>query len=215
MTTTAHRFVPVSVDTEHLGDPQETVIEEPASQQPNCDLQDYVNHIDVRRFQVEELQRCLRQLETSSRQSQPEDGCVDESHPSTPSSLSLSTSSVPSQPLSARPTPVTPSSMDPVLCRSLAARSAPIPTPGITPQVSPRKRKYYVILVGRCTGIFYDDWENIEPLIHQVSNARHKSFSTHDQAVEFYLGAKKLGRVRIVRDPGDDEKYGPREEGIQ
>jgi hypothetical protein len=61
----------------------------------------------------------------------------------------------------------------------------------------------------------YPARENVEPLIHQVSDARHKSFSTHEQAVEFYLGAKKLGRVRIVRNPGDDEKYGPREDGIQ
>ena len=57
--------------------------------------------------------------------------------------------------------------------------------------------------------------ENVEPLIHQVSDAHHKSFSTHEQVIEFYLGAKKLGKVRIVRDPGDDEKYGPREDGIQ
>lgn len=63
--------------------------------------------------------------------------------------------------------------------------------------------------------IFPSARENVEPLIHQVSDARHKSFSTHELAVEFYLGAKKLGRVRIVRDPGDDEKYGPREDGIQ
>ena len=57
--------------------------------------------------------------------------------------------------------------------------------------------------------------ENVEPLIRHVSNARFKGFSTYDKAVEFYLDAKQMNKVRIVRDPGDDEKYGPIEDAVQ
>jgi hypothetical protein len=53
--------------------------------------------------------------------------------------------------------------------------------------------------------------ENVEPYICHVSNARFKGFSTYDKAEEFYLNAKSLNKVRIVRDPGDDKKYGPME----
>lgn len=57
--------------------------------------------------------------------------------------------------------------------------------------------------------------DNVERLIFQVPDARHKSFSTHEMAEEFYLGAKSLGKVRCVRNPGDDEIYGPRDEAVQ
>ena len=40
-------------------------------------------------------------------------------------------------------------------------------------------------------------------------------FSTHDQAEEFYLDAKLKNNVKIVRDPGDDQKYGPMDVAIQ
>ena len=73
-------------------------------------------------------------------------------------SLLVSTSSVPSQPFAVRAALVTPLSMDPVLSHSLAVRPAPVSTPGNSPQVSPRKKRYYIILVGKCAGIYYDDW---------------------------------------------------------
>ena len=57
--------------------------------------------------------------------------------------------------------------------------------------------------------------ENVEPLICHVSNARYKGFSTHKQAKEFYFGAKQMNKVRIVRNPGDDEKYGPMDDAVQ
>lgn len=50
--------------------------------------------------------------------------------------------------------------------------------------------------------------ESVEPLVLGVHGACHKSFPTYDMAKEFYLGAKKMGKVRIVRDPGDDERLG-------
>lgn len=167
MTPTARRLVPVFVDADQLRVLQEADLGEPASQQPKCELQDYVI-IDRRYF--EEVLRRLSQLESSSRQSQPEEGYFDEGGSSsdiqmpnllsTFSSLSVSTSSVPSQPLFEGAASVTPSSMGPVLpvSRSLAARPAPVSTPGISPPVSPRKKRYYVILVGKCAGIYYDDW---------------------------------------------------------
>jgi hypothetical protein len=149
MAPTARRLVPVFVDADQLRDLQEAHLGEPASQQPKCELQDYVI-IDRRHF--EEILHRLSQLESSNIQ-MPDPL-------STFSSLSVSTNSVPSQPLSERAASVTPSSMDPILpmSRSLAARPAPVSTPGILPTVSPRKKRYYVILVGKCAGIYYDDW---------------------------------------------------------
>ena len=117
----------------------------------------------------------------------------------------------------------------------LHMRTAPVAISGMPPQTPTRKRRYYVILVGKCTGIHYDEWqvfyflrslsclltflnpsrENVEPLICHVSNARFKGFSTHDQGEEFYLDVKLKNNVRIVRDPGDDQKYGPMDVAIQ
>ena len=55
-----------------------------------------------------------------------------------------------------------------------------------------------------CSHHTHPSRENVESLIRHVSNARYKGFSTHDEAKEFYLGAKQMGKVKIVRDPGDD-----------
>ena len=55
----------------------------------------------------------------------------------------------------------------------------------------------------------------VEPLIRGVHGTRHKSFPTHSLAQEYYQGAKTLGKVGIVRDPGDDEIYGPMSDAIQ
>lgn len=120
----------------------------------------------------------------------------------------------------------------------LTVTPGPTPSPlGMSPQPSTKKGRYYVVLVGKCAGIYYDAWqvfsflifffsalcllrhhssrENVEPLIHHVSNARFKGFSTYEMAKEFYLDAKRSNKVRIVRDPGDDTKYGPIENAIQ
>ena len=98
----------------------------------------------------EEVLRRLSELESTEIQM--------EDLMSTLSSISVSTNSFSSQPLAARAAPVTPSSIDPVLSRLLAPRPAPVSTLGISPQVSPRKKKCYVILVGKCAGIYFDDW---------------------------------------------------------
>jgi hypothetical protein len=40
----------------------------------------------------------------------------------------------------------------------LGMRTAPVATAGLSPQTSTKKRRYYVVLVGKCAGIFYDEW---------------------------------------------------------
>ncbi|KIJ90577.1 hypothetical protein K443DRAFT_116395, partial [Laccaria amethystina LaAM-08-1] len=75
--------------------------------------------------------------------------------------------------------------------------------------------KYYVVLVGKKTGVFWEEWVNVEPLIKKVSGARHKSFRTHDEALTFYLDAKTQSKVRVVRNPGDDCIYGPISQAMQ
>ena len=57
--------------------------------------------------------------------------------------------------------------------------------------------------------------DNIQPLIHRVHRGRQKSFPTHQLAQEYYLGAKRLNQVWFVRNPGDDEVYGPRDQAVQ
>jgi hypothetical protein len=89
------------------------------------------------------------------------------------------------------------------------------------------KKKFYVITVGKCAGVFYGEWyvnlsidgcflnltvlfrDNISHLVLGVSGAKFKGFATKEKATQAYLGAKNDGEVRIVRNPGDDEKYGP------
>ena len=57
--------------------------------------------------------------------------------------------------------------------------------------------------------------DNVLPLIRYVSDARHKSFPTFEKAVAYYLDAKRRNLVRIVRDPGDDDIYGPINAAVQ
>jgi hypothetical protein len=51
--------------------------------------------------------------------------------------------------------------------------------------------------------------DNVTPLISRVSGAQYRGFGTHQQVAKFYLDAKENGLVRVVRDPGDDEFFGP------
>lgn len=59
----------------------------------------------------------------------------------------------------------------------------------------------------RATNIFNRD--NVESLIKHVPDARYKGFSTHSAAAEHYFEAKKALKVKVVRNPGDEMKYGP------
>jgi hypothetical protein len=100
-----------------------------------------------------------------------------------------------------------------------------------SPQVSSSltKKRYYVITVGKCAGVFYGEWyasvnlsndrlgcfltflsrDNISHLVLGVSGARYKGFPTKEKADQAYRRAKNNGEVRIVREPNDDLQYGP------
>ena len=56
---------------------------------------------------------------------------------------------------------------------------------------------------------------NVEPYVKNVSSATHKSFRIYDQALAYYSDANGKGRVRVVRNPGDDVKYGPKSKAMQ
>lgn len=93
--------------------------------------------------------------------------------------------------------------------------------------VSLSKKRYYVITIGKCAGVFYGEWyvnlssdgcsliltflcrDNINHLVNGVLGAKFKGFPTKEKAKEAYLSAKKNGEIHIVRNPGDDNKYGP------
>lgn len=98
-----------------------------------------------------------------------------------------------------------------------------------SPQVSSSltKKRYYVITVGKCAGVFYNEWsvnlssdrssliiiflsrDYVSHLVLGVSGARYKGFPTLEKANQAYRHAKNNDKIRIVRDPDDDDKYGP------
>ena len=57
--------------------------------------------------------------------------------------------------------------------------------------------------------------DNVFPLVSNVLGARYKGFTTLEAAQEYYLASKRMGKVRIVRDPGDDQAFGPESQAIQ
>jgi hypothetical protein len=57
--------------------------------------------------------------------------------------------------------------------------------------------------------------DKVTPFICGVSGARYKGFATHEQAAKFYLHAKENGLVSVVRDPGDEEFFGPLHDAMQ
>lgn len=57
--------------------------------------------------------------------------------------------------------------------------------------------------------------QHVQNLIRHVPEAQYKGFTTQRAAEEFYVHAKERGMVRVVRDPGDNEKFGPLVYAIQ
>lgn len=127
-------------------------------------------------------------------------------------------------------------SADTVPVTPFTARTGPvfISGPGSSPPVSPKCKveKYYAIIVGKCAGVYWNEWlvslpliycvanlnmfrDNVLPLVSNVSGARYRGFATLETAKDYYLNAKRMGKVRIVRDPGDDQVFGPESEAIQ
>ena len=101
--------------------------------------------------------------------------------------------------------------------------------------LSPRKgTKYYAIIIGKCTGVYYGEWyvniqlsdgispltchllrDDIRCLIDFIMGARYKSFKTLAQATEFYLEHKTKDKVFLVHNPGDEVRFGPEADVIQ
>ena len=57
--------------------------------------------------------------------------------------------------------------------------------------------------------------DNISHLVLGVSGAKYKGFSMEEKANQVYHSAKRNGEVRIVKNPGDEDKYGPMLYAIQ
>jgi hypothetical protein len=83
-----------------------------------------------------------------------------------------------------------------------------------------QKKRYYVIIVGKCTGIYYDERyvlfhfafimltchlstrDNVKHFTDRVSNARYKGFATHREAEEYYILyiINNIEGVKVSRD---------------
>ncbi|EDR04382.1 uncharacterized protein LACBIDRAFT_304606 [Laccaria bicolor S238N-H82] len=89
------------------------------------------------------------------------------------------------------------------------------PGPSAT-RLSPRKGlKYYAIIIGKCIGVYYGEWDDVRCLIDYVTGAQYKSFKSLAEAAEFYLEHKTKHKVRVVRNPGDGDRFGPEADAIQ
>ena len=165
--TPARRLVPVFIDADRAGDLQELLRHLGGSvpQQPKPEFQD---DAAINARNLEEVFCRLNQLEVNSRRSQPEcqdtacrgiDGrnltsSVPDVTPSASSHFATQINSVPRNTSAARTVTVNSPSTVTVPRNLLAARTPPI----ISPQVSPTKKKYYVVLVGKCAGIYFGHW---------------------------------------------------------
>ncbi|KAF4612281.1 hypothetical protein D9613_003587 [Agrocybe pediades] len=76
------------------------------------------------------------------------------------------------------------------------------------PQKAMLGKHFYVITVGKMTGVFFENWEDVKPLVLNVSGSQYQAFSTYDAAREHYAACYREGVVRVVRNPGDHEVYG-------
>lgn len=57
--------------------------------------------------------------------------------------------------------------------------------------------------------------DDVRCLIDYVTGSRYKSFKTLAQAAEFYLEHKRKDKVFLVRNPGDEDRFGPEADAIQ
>jgi hypothetical protein len=219
--TSARQLIPVFINPDHIADLYEAL-------QRNTKLELQSDTI------IDDEGNGKSILFINSRPSQQEEA-YSEDLASTFSHLTMSTPSPTCQHVT-RTDPVTPTSMNSAQS-PLGMRTAPVAISGVSPQTSTKKKRYYVVLVGKCAGIYYDEWQvyyyfstfsvtfcshflnpsrdNVEPLIRHVSNARYKGFSTHEKAKEYYLDAKQTNKVKIVRNPGDEKKYGPMDYAVE
>lgn len=62
-----------------------------------------------------------------------------------------------------------------------------------------RRRKWYVVIIGRNIGVF-PNWLEAGPLVEGVSNAVHQSFPSEEEARQAFVLAFSKGQTRIVGD---------------
>lgn len=98
-----------------------------------------------------------------------------------------------------------------------------------------RRKKYYVVSVGKCTGVF-DSWHVKRflsyrsfvliiysglnrPLVQSytsgVSGSCQKSYSTYEEAFEVYEDLKEKNLLQVLRVPGDEAIFGRIEDSMQ
>ncbi|KDR66604.1 hypothetical protein GALMADRAFT_106291, partial [Galerina marginata CBS 339.88] len=75
--------------------------------------------------------------------------------------------------------------------------------------------KYYVVFVGKSTGVYFGCWDDVRCLTDIVSGSKYKSYKTHEEASNAYWDAKLSNRVECIRNPGDEDFYGPLEDAVQ
>lgn len=107
-----------------------------------------------------------------------------------------------------------------------------LPSPPTTPS---KRKKYYVVAVGKCTGVF-DNWfvdcftsrspslprftefldrPYVQSLTSGVSGNCHVSYISYSEAFASYMDLKARGLVKIVRMRGDERRFGPLKEAMQ
>ncbi|KAH9956389.1 hypothetical protein BGW80DRAFT_1130732, partial [Lactifluus volemus] len=76
------------------------------------------------------------------------------------------------------------------------------------------RKKYYVVSAGKRTGVF-DSWLYLIFLsYYDLSRNCQKSYATYDEALGVYQDLKVNGLVRIVRNRGDENIFGPVEDAV-
>ncbi|KAF8333819.1 hypothetical protein F5887DRAFT_892942 [Amanita rubescens] len=95
---------------------------------------------------------------------------------------------------------------DTLISQIIAAPHAPI-------AIFPQGKKYYVVTVGRCCGVF-SSWSYVNSLVNGIPGNTFVGYYTYDEAMDEYSNAKAAGIVEVVRDDEDDLTFGPIEDAI-
>ena len=155
----SRQLVPVFISPDHIPDLQEALghLSDQAHRQPRLEL-----HADSI-SDVGSVQTVFYIGPPNSQQSQQDASNVPTEDQVLASSLSRLIMSTPTRLASVTPTdPVIP--MEPVTPASKIFGSTPLGMrtalviSAMSSLAAPKKRRYYVVLVGKCTGIYHDEW---------------------------------------------------------
>lgn len=157
----SRQLVPVFISPDHIPDLQEALgcLSDPAHRQPRLEL-----HTDSI-SDVGNVQTVFYIGPPKSRQSQQDASNLPTEDQDLASSLSCLIMSTPTRLAGVTASdPVTP--IEPVTPRPknsgltpLGMRTAPVVIFTMSSSATLKKRRYYVVLVGKCTGIYYDEWQ--------------------------------------------------------